>query len=168
MSVPFLAKDELSSSRGFSVLELLIAVLLILILVSYAVTTVMRGQKPALRANAARQFVNYLQQARNDSMRRRATVSSQMAKVTILNDRYYCVAVDANGDGDLDTPLLISLVEQRVTFNGPFPRTFTFDAVGKIVDPNGNAIHPSPITLTNSSGASVVKLSDAGQPAVQP
>src|SRR6266850_5275275 len=121
MTRRFIPEDDVSSCKGFSVLELLIAAVLVLIVISYAVTTVVRGQKPALRTNAARQVVNYLQQARNDSMRRRATVTSEMAQVTILNDRYYSVTMDANGDGVLDTPLLVRLVEQHVNLGGPFP-----------------------------------------------
>jgi type II secretory pathway pseudopilin PulG len=166
MNVRFIPEGEASACKGFSVLELLIAAVLILIVISYSVTTVVRGQKPVLRNNAARQFLNYLQQARSDSMRRRATVSSQMAQVTILNDRHYSVVIDANGDGALDMPLVISLVEQRVTFNGPFPRTFMFDSLGKVVDSNQNVIHPDAIAVANSSGATMVKLSDAGQPSM--
>ncbi len=166
MNVRFIPEDDVSSCKGFSVLELLIAAVLILIVISYSVTTVVRGQKPALRTNAARQFVNYLQQARNDSMRRRATVSSQMAQLTILNDRYYSVTMDANGDGVLDKPLVVSLVEQHVTVSGPFPRTLMFDSLGRVVDFNNNVIHPAAIAVANSSGTSMVKLSDAGQPSM--
>jgi len=164
MTRRFIPEDDVSSCKGFSVLELLIAAVLVLIVISYAVTTVVRGQKPALRTNAARQVVNYLQQARNDSMRRRATVTSEMAQVTILNDRYYSVTMDANGDGVLDTPLLVRLVEQHVNLGGPFPRTYMFDSHGKPVDSNGDLIKASPITVSNSSGTNMIKLSDAGQP----
>jgi len=90
-----------------------------------------------------------------------------MARVTILNDRYYSVTVDANGDGVLDMPLVVSLVEQHLTFNGPFPRTFMFNSLGRVVDSDEKAVPPTPITIANSSGASMVKLSDAGYPSIE-
>ena len=166
MSVPFSGKKDLSPCRGFSVLDLLIAAVVILIVVSFSVTSVVRGQKPVLRTNAARQFANYLQQARDDSMRRRATAPSQMAQVTIINERYYSVSIDANGDGILDTPIVISLAEKHVTVSGPFPRTAMFDSLGRVVDVNANVMSTAPTTFANSSGTSLVKLSDAGQPSV--
>ena len=163
MNAHLLAKQNLRSCKGFSVLDLLIAAVVILVVVSYAVSTMVHGQKPALRTSAAQQFVNYLQRARDDSMRRRATASPQMAQVTILNDKYYCVRMDGNGDGALDMPIVISIVEQPVTMNGPFPRTFMFDSVGKPVDSNAAVIEVSPITFTNSSGTSTIKISDNGR-----
>ena len=169
MSIHPTSARESSSSQGFSTIELLIVVVIVLIVISYTLTTVVRGQKPAQRANAARQLANYLEQARNDSVRRRANAAAQMAQVTILNDKYYSVMLDANGDGTLDTPLVINLNDQRVSLNGPFPRTFMFDLAGKPVDTSANVIHPGPITITNSSGVTTIKVSDAGQsPNIQP
>ena len=169
MSIHPASTRKIISSRGFSTIELLMIVVIILIVITYTLTTVVRGQKPALRANAARQLVNYFEQARNDSVRRRANAASQMAQVTILNEKYYSVMLDANGDGALDTPLVINLNDQHVSLNGPFPRTFMFDLAGKPVDPSANVIHQSPITVTNSSGVTTIKVSDTGQsPTIQP
>ncbi len=148
---------------------MLMVALIILIVISYTLTTVVRGQKPAMRANAARQLANYLEQARNDSVRRRANVAAQMAQVTILNERYYSVMLDGNGDGALDTPLVINLNDQRVSLNGPFPRTFMFDLAGKPVDASAKVMQPSPITVTNSSGVTTIKVTDTGPaPTIQP
>src|SRR5438067_7594011 len=163
MNAHFLSRQELSSCEGFSALDLLLTAVLVLIIISYAVSTVVRGQKPAVRVNAAQQFENYLQKARDDSMRRRAIASAQMAQVTILNDNYYSVRMDANGDGVLDMPIVVSTVEQRVTLNGPFPRTFMFDSLGKPVDSNAGATQVSPIVFANSSGTSTINVSDNGQ-----
>jgi prepilin-type N-terminal cleavage/methylation domain-containing protein len=166
MRTRLIPDNDFSVCKGFSILEVLIVIVMILVVISFTLTSMVRFQKPALRTNAARQFMIYLEQARNDSMRRRATGSSQMAQVTILNDRYYSVTVDANGDGVLDMPLVVSLVEQHSTLNGPFPRTFMFNSAGRVVDSNEKLVPPSPITVANSSGASMVKLSDAGQPSM--
>jgi len=163
MNIRLTSGNKVSSCKGFSMLDLLIVVLLVLVVVSYTLTTMVRAQKPALRNMASRQLVNYLERARNDSMRRRATVSSQMAQVTIINDRYYCVTMDANGDGVLDMPIVVSLAEEHVTLNGPFPRTVLFDSLGRTVDSNAAVIRHDAITLANPSGANVVKLSELGQ-----
>ncbi len=166
MSIHPTSASKIGSSQGFSTIEMLMIVVIILIVITYTLTTVVRGQKPAARSNAARQLANYLEQARNDSVRRRAATSSQMAQVTILNDKYYSVMIDANGDGALDTPVVINLNDQRVNLNGPFPRTFMFDLGGKPVDVNTNVVHPSPITVANSSGVTSVRVSDVGQPVI--
>lgn len=166
MKIHRMADDDFKACQGFSVLDLLIVVVLISIVISFILTSTVRFQKDFGRANAARQFVSYLQQARSDSMRRHATGSGLMAQVTILNDRYYCVTSDANGDGALDMPIVVSVVEQHVTFNGPFPRTFMFSAVGKAVDTNEKAIPRSAISLINSSGASIISVSDAGEASI--
>ncbi|HKR58919.1 MAG TPA: hypothetical protein VJS64_04240 [Pyrinomonadaceae bacterium] len=144
-------------------LDILIVLVVVFIVISFTMTSVITVQKPAVRNMAARQVENYFEQARSDSRRRRATAPAQMAQVTIINERYYSVTMDANGDGVLDTPIVVSLVEENVTLNGPFPRTLFFDSAGRTVDSSANVIEPSAITLTNPSGTSTVKLSNSGQ-----
>ena len=165
MGAPFTLK-RLSSSKGYSVVELLIVLAMVLMIIGYVWTQMTLAQRSHSRSNAAQQFTNYLETARNDSMRRHAMDPSQMAQVTILNDSFYSVTIDANGDGALDAPLVVSLAEQHLTINGPFPRTLMFDRLGKTVDSTQNSISPEAITFTNRSGKSVVKLSDAGKPSV--
>ena len=114
------------------------------------------------RSGAAQQFANYLQMARSDSMRRRAT-DAQMAQVTILNDNFYEVRLDADGNGVLDAPRVVSLAEQKLMINGPFPRTFMFDSTGKAVDASRNAINATAVTFGNRSGKSAVTVSDTGK-----
>ncbi len=126
----------------------------------------MRAQQEQLRVGAAEQFAHYLDTARNDSMRRRAIEVSKMAQLTIINKGFYSVTIDANGDGVLDTPKVISLAGQDVTMNGPFPRTFVFDSTGKMFDANHNPLSPATITFAQGYGKSVVKLSENGKAVV--
>ncbi len=166
MIVPLTSRRRASTSQGFSVLELLIVVVMILIVISYIVTQTIQAQKPLLRTDAAQQFANYLERARNDSMRRHASDVAQMAQVTILNDRFYTVTMDSDGDGVLDAPLVVGLAERHLKVGGPFPRNFMFDWQGRVVDSDQKLVHSPVITLANESGTSVVKLSDIGRPSV--
>ena len=147
---------------GFATVDLLIVAVIILIIVSYAWTAMTQLQSWHARSGAAQQFANYLEMARSDSMRRRAT-DAQMAQVTILNDNFYEVRLDADGDGVLDAPRVVSLAEQKLMINGPFPRTFMFDSTGKAVDASRNAINATAVTFGNRSGKSAVTVSDTGK-----
>jgi hypothetical protein len=91
-----------------------------------------------------------------------------MAQVTVLNESFYSLTVDENGDGVLDAPRVVSLHEQQLTIDGPYPRTYMFDRTGKAVDSSGNAIQQTVVTFANRSGKSVVKVSDDGQAAPSP
>ena len=148
---------------GFATVDLLIVVVIILIVVSYAWTAMIQLKSWQARSGAAQQFAHYLEMARSDSMRRRATEGPQMAQVTILNDSYYEVRLDANGDGVLDAPRVVSLAEQQLMINGPFPRTFMFDSTGKAVDASRNALGATAVTFGNRSGKSAVTVSDTGK-----
>jgi type II secretory pathway pseudopilin PulG len=153
---------------GFATVDFLIVAVIILIIVTYAWTAVMQAQRWQAREGAARQFASFIERARSDSTRRRATDAKQMAQVTILNNSFYSVTVDENGDGALDAPRVVSLHEQQLTIDGPYPRTYMFDRTGKAVDSSGNAIQQTVVTFANRSGKSVVKVSDDGQAAPSP
>jgi type II secretory pathway pseudopilin PulG len=156
----------LFTCNGFSILDLLIVMVMIGIVVSLALPFMRTAQKPLLRANAVQQFSSYLQEARSDSKKRRASAAPQMAQITILSDRYYYVMIDSNGDGVLDPPLVVNLEDRRIRMNGPFPRTFMFDWLGRVFDPNQNMVLAPAVTFTNESGKTVVNFADAGQPAL--
>src|ERR1051325_10207161 len=100
---------NLRSCEGYSVVDFLIVLVIISIVVTYVWTQVIQAQRTQVRSNAAQQFAGYLETARGDSMRRRATEAVQMAQVTVLNDRFYTVITDANGDSAPDTPTVLHL-----------------------------------------------------------
>ena len=149
------------SVSGFATVDLMIVAVIILIVVTYAWTAVIQAKQWQAREGGAQQFASYLERARSDSIRRRATDVQQMAEVTILNDSFYSVRTDENGDGVLDAPRVVNLQELRI--DGPFPRTFLFDRSGKYVDRNGNAMKPAYVTFGNRSGKSVVTISEDGK-----
>ena len=155
--------NKSSLTAGFATVDFLIVAVIILIMVTYVSSAIMQAHRWQAREGAAQQFANYLERARSDSMRRRATDSQQMAEVTILNGNFYSVRTDENGDGVLDAPRVISLQEQQLTIDGPFPRTFMFDRSGNYVDSSGNALKGTYVTFANRSGKSVVQVSDNGK-----
>jgi Tfp pilus assembly protein FimT len=166
ISATFTSRQTRESSAGFSVLELIIVLAIIVSIMATVWTQMLHAQNSLMRSNAAQQFANYVERARSDSIRRHATDTGQMAQVTILNDKFYSVTLDSNGDGKLDAPLVVSLADGQLTVGGPFPRTIMFDWLGRTVDAVDNPVHCAPITLTNQTGASAVKISDGGRPSV--
>src|SRR6266550_2193367 len=128
--------------RGFSITELLLVIAMVSVLAGFAVVSFVRD-RAVYRTNIAVEIANYLQNARIDSMRRSAKDLNQMAQVKILNRKSYSVAIDADNDGVLDIPRVIKLPEQpEVQFEGPFPKTYTFDGQGQAVDPQNRRISP--------------------------
>ena len=150
--------------RGFSVIELLLVLAMILVIVGFAVVSLVRGNRSTYRTSTAVEIAGYLQKARADSMRRSAKDLNQMAQVKIFNRRFYSIAIDADADGNLDVPLVKSLPEQDdVQINGPFPKTYIFNWQGQTVDLQNNRVGPPSIVVGNGSGASAIKFGDDGK-----
>jgi hypothetical protein len=154
------------SSRGISAVELLIGGTMIVVIGGFVFMKLFRQPKAATRAVAAKEIATYLDKARLDSMRRRVTDVKQMAQVKVFNRQFYSVAIDADGDGELDIPLVMTFPEQGIEIAGPFPKTFIFDQSGQTVDLNNQPIASQAVILRDDSGASAVKLSNAGQATV--
>lgn len=155
--------------RGFSVTEMLLVIAMISVIAGFAVVSLVRGNRATYRTNTAVEIAGYLQKARLDSMRRNAKDVSQMAQVKIFNRRFYSIAIDGDGDGNLDIPLVKSLPERTgVEINGPFPKNYIFNSQGQTVDSQNNRAAPQPLTVGNSSVASAIKFSDDGKIVVVP
>ena len=164
-----LKHQRFSKAAGISTIEVLIVVSMVSILVGFACLRLVQGNRTTSRQSTAVDFGNYLQKARLDSIRRQVNDPSQMAQVKVFNRKSYSIAVDADGDGQLDIPLVMNLpAEQGIEMNGPFPKTFIFDGQGQTVDSLNHRVSPDPVTLSNGSGASVVKFSEAGEVIVVP
>lgn len=165
---PSLTLDKNADARGFSVLELLIVVVMISVISGFALIKIVQARQDMTRANAAQQLATYLEKARLDSLRRHATTSAQMAQVTIVNASFYTVALDADGSGALDAPLVVSLpVNSGLQFSGLFPRTIYFNWRGRSVDAAGNSATPPQVTIFNSYGSSSIDLTAGGQPSFE-
>lgn len=164
-----LTQQRLHSAAGVSTIEILIVVALVCVIVGFICLKLVHGNRTSYRQGTAVDFANYLQKARLDSMRRQVRDINQMAQVKVFNRRSYSIAIDADGDSQLDIPLVMNLpTEQGIEMNGPFPKTFIFDGLGQTVDSLNRRISPEPVTLSNSSGASAVKFSETGDIIVAP
>ena len=169
---PPLIKSSVNDARGFSVVELLIVVAMIAVISGFALLQITRSHQHMKRANAAQQFAAHLEKARLDSLRRRPTTSAQMAQVSIINARFYSVAIDSSGDGSLEAPQVISLpTDTDFQFNGSFPRTIYFNWRGRAVDAAGAVTNPSVVTISSPSspsyGSSRIDLTAGGQPSLE-
>jgi Tfp pilus assembly protein FimT len=160
---------KFNNAAGVTKIELLIVVAMIFVVTGFLFFKLLGGSKADGRAEVSRELAGYLEKARSDSMRRNATEINEMAQVKVFNRKFYSVAIDENGDGHLDIPLVMSFTkEQGVEFKGPFPKTFIFDGRGQNVDMNKRPVPFQPVILSDSSGNSAVKLSETGQAVVVP
>lgn len=167
MNAP-LTKHNFSNASGFTVIELLIVITIISVVSGFALMQITRARQVMVRENAARELGSYLEKARVDSLRRHPTASAQMAQVTLINATFYSVAIDADGNGTLDAPKVLSLpANSSLQFNTPFPRTIYFNWRGRTVDAAGNVASPPFVTISNTYGSSRIDLTTAGQPTLQ-
>lgn len=157
-----------TNNDGFTVIELLIVVAMISVISGFALIQIVQARQDMTRANAAQQLATYLEKARVDSLRRHATTSTQMAQVTIVNANFYTVALDADGSGTLDAPLVVSLPPNSgLQFNGTFPRTIYFNWRGNSVNAAGVSATPPYVNISNSYGESRIYLTASGQPSFE-
>ncbi|MDQ2936903.1 MAG: hypothetical protein M3R67_05280 [Acidobacteriota bacterium] len=154
--------------RGFSIIEFLLILTMVSVITGYAWVSYVRERRATARTNTALELATCLQKARIDSMRRNAKDIDQMAQVKVFNRSMYSVAIDGDGDGYLDTPLVTRLENQGVEINGPFPKTFIFDWLGQTVDAQKHRSPPAVITVGNGAGASAVKFTETGDIVVVP
>ncbi len=155
--------------RGGSGIDLLIVAAIVFVIIGFVVVSLVRGNRATYRTSSAMEIAGYLQKARADSMRRNARDLNQMAQVKIFNRRFYSIALDGDGDGNLDVPLVKSLPEQAdVEINGPFPKTYVFNWQGQTVDLQNNPVAPPAIVIGNSTGATGIKFGDDGKFVVVP
>lgn len=151
------------NERGVSIVEILIVIVIVTAAVGFAFVNLVQGRRAVVRTKTATDFANYLQKARIDSMRRKPTDINQMAQIKVFNRKFYSVAIDADGDGNLDAPLVLTVpAEQDVAITGPFPKTYIFDARGMTVDSINHPVVPQPITVSNGAGASAITFSENG------
>lgn len=155
--------------RRFSLGELLLVFAMISVVAGFVLVNYAQGKDTVVRTKTATDLANYLQKARLDSMRRRVNDFNQMAQVKVFNRRSYSISIDADGDGQLDIPLVMNLpAEQGIEMDGPFPKTYIFDGLGQTVDSLSHRISPNTVTVSNSSGASAIKFSETGEVVVVP
>lgn len=144
-------KTEPDSQKGFSLLELLIVVVIIGIVAVLAMTQFGKTQTRFQRQNIARELKVYLERARFDSVKRRASNPAARARVIITSATAFNVTTDMNLNGTIDTAdtrfmSLNGRTDARITgSNLIFPVTVSFDHRGqaRAVDGNNAEITPT-------------------------
>jgi len=154
------------SQKGFSLLELFIVMTMVAIVTTFALMRFAQAQQGMRRANSARELIAYLERARLDSIRRRAIVPAEMARVTVNSASSYTIVVDTNGDGILDPARTINIPTGQGAFTGTIPKLIMFNWRGRTVDNANNPSQALPVSLTNSYGTSTINVSGAGSATV--
>jgi prepilin-type N-terminal cleavage/methylation domain-containing protein len=143
-------ETESNSQKGFSLLELLIVVVIIGIIAVMAMTQFGRTETRLQRQNIARELKVYLERARFDSVKRRASSLGDMARVTITGATAFNVTTDMNLNGTIDTAdtrfmSLNGRTDARITGdNLIFPIVIRFDHRGQATAINGNNVEITP------------------------
>ena len=167
-----------SSENGYSLLEVLIVLTIIVILASLAVSNFSRQKTQLQRQGAARLLKFYLEQAKFDSIKRRASLPNEMAKVIFTSPNSYILSRDMNQNGILEAsevfPVTLSSNGSfRIIGNfTTFPLTVTFNFRGQITAADGNNLLINPVftfcdaggTLTdaNAENSNVIDISPSG------
>jgi prepilin-type N-terminal cleavage/methylation domain-containing protein len=167
---------------GFSIVELLIVLTIVVILSTLAVMQFRSSKTDFERQNITHEFKVYLERARFDSVKRRAVNAAQMSKITLRPTRF-SVELDFDGNGQLDASDVRTVdftqrsqTQIRVTDTLSYPVTVVFDQRGHVTskDSGGNDVDPVFTICSknctgptqNNSDLSVLSLSSSGTVAI--
>lgn len=161
-------------------LELLIVVVIIGIVSVLAMTQFGRTETRLQRQNIARELKVYLERARFDSVKRRATNPPDMARVIITSATAFNVTTDMNLNGTIDSAdtrfmSLNGRTDARITGNNLiFPIVIRFDHRGQAtaIDNNGNGANIDPtfticdanctLATANANNSTVITVTPSG------
>lgn len=151
------------NQRGFSIVELLIVLVILGILTTLAIIQFRGASTDFERQRIVQEFKVYLERARFDSVKRRASVPSTMAQITLNGSSSFTAMLDFDGDGvmranetrvvDFSTRSSTQII---VTDTLNYPITMRFDQRGHILarDSSGNDVEPLFTICSNCSSAS--------------
>ncbi len=179
------------SQSGFSIVELLIVLTMVVILSTLAVLQFRSSKTDFERQNITHEFKVYLERARFDSVKRRAVNVNEMSRIVLNSASSFTAALDFDGNGVLDSdgngvpdPSDVRQVDftQRsqtqilVSDTLNYPVTIRFDQRGHITakDSGNNDVDPVFTICSknctgptqNNSDLSVLSLSTSGTVAI--
>ena len=144
--------------RGFSLLQLLITMVVIVIVTSMALIGTRTARDNLSLTNAARELASYLERARMDAITRQGTTSLQ-----ITSNISYTIDIDADGSGSTETRVVTMPPGVTMSATNPatgaavtLPTTITFDKRGrtttqtKVTLSLAGSSQPSSVMMTGS------------------
>jgi prepilin-type N-terminal cleavage/methylation domain-containing protein len=175
-------RTELSSQKGFSLLELLIVISIVAIVATIAMTQFGNTQSRFQRLNMARELKVYLERARYDSIKRRAANfggTDTRAQVILKDSTSFEVTTDSNLSGTIDAQDTryfsftgrsdVSIVGNALAF--PITIKFDYRGLAQIVDNNGTNLTNPVFTIcdggctyatANANNSSVIGITPTG------
>lgn len=175
--------NRFKRQEGFSVTEMIIVLVVLAIVTTFAIMQLGRSKVDLQRQQIAREFKVYLERARFDSVKRRAANSADMSKIVLNSSSSFTAIIDFNESGKIDSTDVRQVdFSQRSSakilvsdvFN--YPVTISFNQRGHItvLDGLNNEINPvfticsnncSDIS-TNNNELSVISVSTTGTIAI--
>lgn len=149
------------SERGFSLVEMCVVVVVLIVVVSYSVLGIRSAQVRFRQSGAAATLAAYIEKARADSIRRHAGSGTE-SRIQITGGTAYTVALDFNYDGATETRTIT--LPPGVAF--PYdaanpPAAMVFDWRGRVADVSGA------LPLRSTGHADIaINLSNSGDVAV--
>jgi Tfp pilus assembly protein FimT len=174
---------KLKFQEGFSLFELLIVLTLIMILVTVTIVIFDSSKTDFERQRIAKEFKSYLERARFDSVKRRATDISDMSRITLNSPSSFTAAYDRNGNGILDTAesQIVDFTQRSntqivVSDTLNYPVTIFFNQRGHIIAKDSLGVDINPVfticskncnaTSQNNEDLTVLSISNTGTVAV--
>lgn len=147
---------------GFSLLELLVVVLILGIVTTFAIIGIARARASFNLSNNADVLKAYIEKAFADARRRHA-LGNARATVRVTGLRTYQVSIDFDGDGNPETRSIDLTDRVQFVYDPAAPPQATIDWRGKVSEGTVN------FTLKSSSNESVeLSLSGAGDSSIDP
>ena len=160
-----------------SLIEVVIILVIIAVLTTFALVQVGQSNTQLERQNIARKLKVLLERARFDSVKRRVEDLDEMSHIVINNETSFSAMMDFNQNGELDIAEI-----QQVNFGGIgnikivgnnllYPITISFDRRGRVTatDKNGASITPRFIVCNNctpatadNANANIISISSTG------
>jgi prepilin-type N-terminal cleavage/methylation domain-containing protein len=161
--------------RGFSLLELLIVLVVIGILSTLAVLQLRGARVDFERQRVVREFKNYLERGRFDSVKRRAVTNAEMATIVLTGPTAFTASMDFDESGTVlaaETRTIDftqrSTTTISVTDTLSYPITIRFNRRGHptVTDSTNTAINPvfriCSNCATGSPDISFISISPSG------
>lgn len=140
-----------ASEAGFSLLQMLVALAIIGIVLSFGIIAIKRSQRDLELQSSIRQLSGYLEKGRVEAVRRHVAAATTI--VNIPNNSSYTVTLDSNYDGTIAASETRTVtLPTGVTFNSAnitYPATIAFDSRGRS---SSTGITGSTISMSNTNG----------------